>query len=60
MLTFKEVARIFDVRPDTVKQWHRLGRLRSSGSAVNGGPLFRREDVILPCTVRGIRVPSAR
>jgi DNA-binding transcriptional MerR regulator len=55
MLTIYEVALIFDVHPETVKQWCQLGRLKPCGTELNGEPLFHREDVILSYINRSVR-----
>lgn len=44
LLQTSEVARIFEVTPETIRMWERIGTLPAMKTA-RGVRLFRREDV---------------
>jgi len=44
MMTRKEVANYFNVKPQTVKQWQRFGKIKPY-CRINGRPRYRLEDL---------------
>jgi excisionase family DNA binding protein len=46
-LTTREVARIFDVHPATIRRWCSQGKIKSYRSGAGGKLRFKREDVAI-------------
>jgi excisionase family DNA binding protein len=55
MLTTGDVARIFNVHPDTVRRWCERGRILAYRTGPRGDRRFRREDVAVAYFDRSIR-----
>ena len=55
MLTINDVARIFDVPPETIKQWCEKGQIKTFKTGSHSDPLFRHEDVAIAYLDRSIQ-----
>jgi excisionase family DNA binding protein len=47
MLTINDVARIFEVRPGTIRRWCEQGKLRTYRVGSRGARKFRHEDIAI-------------
>lgn len=54
MLTTRDVARIFNVHPATVRRWCEQGKIKSRRGP-RGAHLFKREDIAVAYLDRNIR-----
>jgi excisionase family DNA binding protein len=54
MLTTRDVARIFNVHPATVRRWCGQGKIKSCRGP-RGARLFKREDIAVAYLERNIR-----
>jgi excisionase family DNA binding protein len=54
-LTVREVARIFNVHPSSVRRWCEQGKIRAFRTGPRGTWMFKREDVAIAYLDRGIR-----
>lgn len=55
MLTTREVARIFNVHPSTIRRWSEQGKIKAYRTGPRGIWLFKREDIAIAYLDRGIR-----
>jgi hypothetical protein len=55
LLSVNDVARIFEVEPDIVRQWYEQGEIRASRVGLRGGLKFLHEDVTVAYLTRSIR-----
>jgi excisionase family DNA binding protein len=55
MLTVREVARIFNVHPSTIRRWSEQGKIKAYRTGPRGIRLFKREDIAIAYLDRSIR-----
>jgi excisionase family DNA binding protein len=55
MLTTREVACIFNVHPNTIRQWSKLGKIKGHRVGPRGVLKFRREEVAVLYLDRAIQ-----
>jgi excisionase family DNA binding protein len=55
MLTTREVARIFNVHPSTIRRWSDQGKIKAYRTGPRGIRMFKREDIAIAYLDRGIR-----
>ncbi len=55
LLTTREVARIFEVHPSTIRRWCKQGKIKSSRTGPRGRRMFKREDVAVAYLDNSIR-----
>jgi excisionase family DNA binding protein len=55
MLTIREVARIFDVHPSTIRRWCEQGKIKTYRTGPRGIRMFKREDIAIAYLDRSIR-----
>jgi excisionase family DNA binding protein len=55
MLTTRDVARIFNVHPATVRRWCEQGKIKCHRTGAHGARLFKREDIAVAYLDRSIR-----
>ncbi len=55
MRTTREVARIFEVHPSTIRRWSDQGKIKSYRTGPRGIRMFKREDVTVAYLDKSIR-----
>jgi excisionase family DNA binding protein len=55
MLTIREVARIFEVHPSTIRRWCEQGKIKTYRTGPRGIRMFKREDIAIAYLDRSIR-----
>ena len=55
MLTTRDVARIFDVHPSTIRRWCEQGKIKTYRTGSRGTRMFKREDVAVAYLDRSIQ-----
>ena len=55
MLTTRDVARIFDVHPTTIRRWCEQGKIKAYRTGPGGARMFKREDIAVAYLDRSIR-----
>lgn len=54
MLTTRDVARIFNVHPSTIRRWCEQGKIKTYRTGPRGTRMFKREDIAVAYLDRSI------